>query len=171
MNPLSQDIANVQRDLMVGRIHTSLTTPNRCTTIHIETLELLISQLETRFNQKDFNTVCDMETMLLAAANGSSTTIPESMQLYAKDIDMAKLENQLKLLNQYIKATNEEIKEVTSMRTIANAVSSCQVGRKMLSEVATLLQLYFTIPVTTTTAERSFSALRRLKTWLRSTMS
>ena len=41
----------------------------------------------------------------------------------------------------------------------------------MLSEVNKLLQLYLTFPVTTATAERSFSALRRLKTFLRSTMT
>ena len=31
--------------------------------------------------------------------------------------------------------------------------------------------MYLTVPVTTATAERSFSALRRIKTYLRSTMS
>ncbi|KAF0710852.1 52 kDa repressor of the inhibitor of the protein kinase-like [Aphis craccivora] len=34
----------------------------------------------------------------------------------------------------------------------------------------TLLQLFATIPVTTASAERSFSSLRRLKNYLRSTM-
>ncbi|ELT96985.1 hypothetical protein CAPTEDRAFT_145680, partial [Capitella teleta] len=32
-------------------------------------------------------------------------------------------------------------------------------------------RIYMTLPVTSATAERSFSALRRLKTYLRSTMS
>ena len=41
----------------------------------------------------------------------------------------------------------------------------------MLPEVSTLLQIYFTLPVTTATAERTFSVLRRLKTFLRSTMT
>ena len=41
----------------------------------------------------------------------------------------------------------------------------------MLSEVDALLRLYFTIPITTATAERSFSVLRRIKTYLRSSMS
>ena len=30
-----------------------------------------------------------------------------------------------------------------------------------------MLKLYYTIPVTSATCERSFSAMRRLKTWLR----
>ena len=41
----------------------------------------------------------------------------------------------------------------------------------MFSEVDVLLLLYLTIPATTVTAERSFSALCRVKTYLRSTMT
>jgi hypothetical protein len=41
----------------------------------------------------------------------------------------------------------------------------------MLSEVVHLINHFYTIPVTTSTAERTFSALRRLKTYLRTTMS
>ena len=40
----------------------------------------------------------------------------------------------------------------------------------MLQEVDKLLRLYLTFPVTTPTAECSFSSLRRIKTYLRSTM-
>ena len=43
--------------------------------------------------------------------------------------------------------------------------------RSMLCEVDKLLLLYLTIPVTTATAERSFSSLRRVKIYLRNTMS
>ena len=41
----------------------------------------------------------------------------------------------------------------------------------MFSEVCMLLRILLTIPVTTSTAERTFSTLRRLKTFLRSTMT
>ena len=41
----------------------------------------------------------------------------------------------------------------------------------MFNQVNKLLHIVLTIPVTTSTAERSFSTLRRLKTYLRSTMS
>ena len=45
------------------------------------------------------------------------------------------------------------------------------VNKAMLSEVFTLLKLYYTVPMTTATSERSFSILRRLKNYLRSTMT
>ena len=41
----------------------------------------------------------------------------------------------------------------------------------MFDEVARLLPIFLTIPVTTATAERTFSVLRRLKAFLRSSMS
>ena len=41
----------------------------------------------------------------------------------------------------------------------------------MLNQVHKLLQIYLTIPMTTATAERTFSTLRRLKNYLRTTMT
>ena len=38
-------------------------------------------------------------------------------------------------------------------------------------EVHRLLHIYLTIPLTSATAERTFSALRQLKSYLRSTMT
>ena len=43
--------------------------------------------------------------------------------------------------------------------------------KTMLSEVYCLIQIFLTIPVTTATAESTFSSLKWLKTFLRSTMT
>ena len=43
--------------------------------------------------------------------------------------------------------------------------------KKLASEVVKLMRIILTMPVSTCTAERSFSSLRRLKNYLRSTMS
>ena len=70
-----------------------------------------------------------------------------------------------------IKTGGMKIKKVTNVRTIAEAMNKSTIYKGMLGEVDKLLKLYFTFPVTTATAERSFSSLRRIKTFLRSTMS
>ena len=44
-------------------------------------------------------------------------------------------------------------------------------SREIYSEIDIILRIYFTIPITTATAERSFSVLRRVKNYLRSTMT
>ena len=41
----------------------------------------------------------------------------------------------------------------------------------MLSEVEKVIQLCLSLPISVASSERSFSTLRRLKTWTRSTMS
>lgn len=43
--------------------------------------------------------------------------------------------------------------------------------RSLISEVETLVKLVLVMPATNATSERTFSALRRIKTYLRSTMS
>ncbi|XP_035985290.1 zinc finger MYM-type protein 1-like isoform X2 [Fundulus heteroclitus] len=43
--------------------------------------------------------------------------------------------------------------------------------RRLFGQVETLVRLLLVVPVSSSEAERSFSALRRLKTWLRSTMT
>ena len=43
--------------------------------------------------------------------------------------------------------------------------------RQMFDQVTTMVQLYLSISVITATAERTFSVLRRLKTYLRTDMS
>ena len=60
--------------------------------------------------------------------------------------------------------------KVTSVRTVPDILNHVPLAKNMLSEVGNLVHLYFTIPITTCTAERSFSSLRCIKTYLRSTM-
>ena len=43
--------------------------------------------------------------------------------------------------------------------------------RSIITEVSKLVRIILTLPVSSCTAERSFSGLRRLKTYLRSRMS
>lgn len=50
-------------------------------------------------------------------------------------------------------------------------MNSNPVARQMCPELHSFLKLYLTIPVTTATAERTFSTMKRLKTYLRSSMT
>lgn len=78
------------------------------------------------------------------------------------------------ILPDVIKTTfNGTIKKVTNIRTITDAMHMMQssIYQNMLCELNKLLLLYLTIPVTTATAERSFSSLRRVKTYLQNIIS
>ena len=52
-----------------------------------------------------------------------------------------------------------KVKQVTNIRTTADALSQSTIVKSMLNEADKLLRAYFTFPVTSVTAERSFSSL------------
>ena len=58
------------------------------------------------------------------------------------------------------------IVQVTNVRTLCDVMNEVSTSKEMFSEMIKLLAIFFVIPVTTSTAERSFSALRHLKTYL-----
>ena len=60
---------------------------------------------------------------------------------------------------------------ITKVKNVRTLMAETSLGKEMLLEVVRLIKLFYTIPVTTFTAERTFSAFRRLKTYLRITMS
>ena len=55
--------------------------------------------------------------------------------------------------------------------TTVRICAAIQMARSFFPAVSDALTIAATLPVTTCTVERSFSTLRRIKTWLRSTMS
>lgn len=93
------------------------------------------------------------------------------------DVDLSKLKTQLQMLPNLVRTRNVKvpncipIKSVTNVRTICDVVNEININKEMLSEVLRLLKIlnFYTIQMTTSSAERTFSALRRLKTYLQST--
>ena len=147
---------------------------------YFEVLDLLISELQRRFQQKRGMPVAAIiEKILLDAANGAHNNgeLPQELQLYKNDIDLARFKIQLQMIPDLIRTRNQKltnsapITKVTNVRTICDIMNDVTISKDMLSEVHRMLQIFYTVPVTTSTAERTFSALRRLKTFLRSTMS
>lgn len=144
---------------------------------YYEALEVASGEVARRFDQPDICVIQEIESLLLNAANGED--IPEIPQpvteYFGKKVDVARLRIQLLMLPDTIKSacegTSVKIKKVTNIRTIADTFNQSPIYKGMLSEVDKVLRTYLTFPVTSATAERSFSALRRIKTFLRSTMT
>ncbi|KAK3095241.1 hypothetical protein FSP39_012040 [Pinctada imbricata] len=141
---------------------------------YYEALDLAKGELNARFDQKNMSVVQEIEALLLSAANGEDVSIPSSVaDLYKNDISLGSLETQLKLLPGIFKDDDSKIKikRVTLIDTISTYMLRSEANKRLLSDVYSLLKIYLTIPVTTATAERAFSSLRRIKTYLRSTMT
>ena len=88
---------------------------------------------------------------------------------------MKRLERQLQMLpdlvSTYNLSQNLQVSKVSTIRTVCELFTAVPTAKQMFCEVDKLLRIYLTFPITTATAERSFSTLRRINTYLRSTMS
>ena len=87
--------------------------------------------------------------------------------MYSRDLDFEELQNDLRILPK----TVSNVKYVTSVDTICQSLSASPALRNMFQQTCALLHLYLTVPISSASSERSFSALRRIKTYLRNTMS
>ena len=83
--------------------------------------------------------------------------------MYSQDANLPKLKVQLKVVPDLIRAFNaahpdRSVKEVTTLRMFSDILNAMPSTKVMFDEVARLLQIVLTIPITTATVERTFSA-------------
>ena len=143
---------------------------------YFEALDILINELQRRFQQRSLSVLHEIEDIIIKSCNG--VVVKPSDEIIAKyksDINFERLLPQLAMMPELLKAANEEnsteIKEVMSMGIVCDMMNGTSIGKVLFSEVHQLIRLYLTVPMTSATAERTFSTLRRLKTYLRSTMT
>ncbi len=75
------------------------------------------------------------------------------------------IQTQLTLLH----ANSTQLEDIQSIIAYLQTLTSVQ--KEFYSEVIKIVKLILVMPATNAVSERSFSALRRLKTWLRTTMT
>ena len=110
--------------------------------IYYEACDLLLSELEHRFQNQHIPSVLAIEQMLLKAANGSSYQNELSaveVSCYKNDIDWADLSRHLPLLRDVVKKSNPILQNMTSIHSIiCEALNSNNVYKDMLPSVAQL---------------------------------
>ena len=128
--------------------------------------------IRTGFNQEDFKVYQSIQELLLKAAAGEDhdEELAKVMAVYGDtDLQQYKLEAQLSLLPEVVQAMGYD----TSRFDIADLLDFFQslgnARKLLLSEICTPSKLMLVIPATKVVSERSFSALKRVKTHLRST--
>ena len=147
---------------------------------YYEALDMTGGEIQNRFNLTSGMPVAAvLENTLLNAINsseGSFNNIPDEINLYSKAIDIAHLKIQLAMLPDLLRTYNDKnpnthITKVTTLRTLGEIMLNVHCSQIMLSKVSRLLSTTLTIPVTSASAERTFSALHHLKNFLRSTIT
>lgn len=141
--------------------------------IYYEALDLIVSCISTRFDQQGFKVYCNVQNLLLKAAQGVeySLELDYVTKFYGSDFNPELLKTQLEVFSANQSSSPPADKEIhlSDVRNFFTTATSAQ--RDLLLEVCRLFQLLLVMPATNATSERSFSALRRVKTYLRSTMA
>ena len=131
---------------------------------------MLTEEFSRRFDQASLALPAAIEDILVKAINNtdeSPIVVPDIVtEAYSKDINMKRLEKQLQMLpdlaSAYKTSQSLEVLKVTSVRMVCEIRQSIPVAQEMFCETDKLLRIYLTIPISTATAERSFSALRHI---------
>ena len=133
--------------------------------IYFEVIDVLVASIQERFNQKGFQMLQKLETILLET-NPKREIVQDACRFYGTDLNQDRLLAQLMSLHSTKQdGSIDDFKSLISYLKGLNAVE-----REYYSEVIKVAKLILVMPATNALSERSFSALRRVKTWLRTTI-
>lgn len=141
---------------------------------YFEAIDLIINCIKDRFQQPGYIVYSHLEQLLLKAAENKD--IKEELEFvckfYEDDLDQENLKAQLFTFGIEFQLTRGDSSTPNDIFDIKNYFCSLTgAQRSLLSQVCRVLQLILIMPATNATSERSFSALRRVQTYLRNTMT
>lgn len=148
------------------------------TSVYIPLLDNVLADLRSRFTEETFGVYelfVFMPSQLLHATRENEARVATDIaQRYCSFIGGSRapitakvIQAELRLWREKWKRESEDGADIPS--TAVQALYMCDGG--VFPSIRTFLQILATLPVSVASAERSFSTLRRLKTWLRSQMS
>lgn len=144
--------------------------------VYYQALDLIINCIEDRFDQPGYRIYKTLELLLVKACKEED--FEDDLQIvcgfYRDDFIVENLRAQLKTFGLHFKQNFKHPIGGNGSLTIFDVkdhfLSFSSGQMLLLSEVKRLLQLVLVMPATNASSERSFSALRRIKTYLRTTM-
>ena len=136
--------------------------------IYFEALDLLVQAIADRFDQPGYRTYSSLQALFLKATKKEdfSEELKTVCTLYGSDLHAANLRSQLEILSNNFSSSSGDIVEVKNH--IQQLTTS---ERDLMKEVVLLMKLTLVLPATNATSEHAFSAMRRIKSYLRSTMT
>ena len=138
---------------------------------YFEVYDYVISGIRDRFNQKDYAKYVRMENVLIGGFNRNDveSNLEYIGRQFEGDIDTYRLQTELTLLPRIAESANKKVGSINIADTF-DILRSAGVRKVLIPEVIKLAKLIMLMPATNATSERSFSALKRLKTYVRSSM-
>ena len=148
--------------------HHPVTVEDYYRPLYFEAIDFILQALMSCFEQPSFKAFCIMEQVLLKRIEGedASDEIEEMKKIFGDDVDVTSLSTELEVLKSICKKNKPshtlEIIEVLKKCNRDNCL--------IIPSLLKIVKLLLVVAPTTATAERSFSMMRRVKTWLRATM-
>ena len=142
--------------------------------VYYEALDLVVEGITNRFEQAGYQIYRNLEDLLLKACRGQDfeTELDFVCDFYTKDVKKLDLQTQLPLLRALMIELHASDTPKLTIKDIVKSVRDIsEVQKVSLCHVWVLFKLLLVMPATNASSEHSFSALRRVKTYLRSTMS
>ena len=139
--------------------------------IYFEAIDFATTAITARFDQKDFKVYMNLQELLLKATAKQpyDAEVAEVLKVYSEDLNPYQLEGQLVLLPQVAASNAFDTSRFNVDDLISFFQSIDEPHKLLLSEICMLGKLLLVIPATNAASERSFSALKRVKTYLRAT--
>ena len=131
---------------------------------YFEVLDTLIGEIERRFESSSFTFYAKVENVLENAAIGKSISTRDVgviVEHFKEDLVESDLLTELKMVKNVYCEKSFAYKEFKEKIVLYKSI---------FPQTSRLLQLLLVMPATSATAERSFSSLRHVKTYLRTTM-
>ena len=137
--------------------------------IYFEAIDVIVSSIKERFEQPAFKIFTEVEQLLLKSIGKkpAEEEMKTAKASFCDDFDDQSLPCELELLPTIFRG----FKPVNFSEVGDFIQSLSNEKRKLIKNVVIIIRLVLTMGATSATPERSFSTMRRLKTWLRSTMS
>ena len=140
----------------------------------------MIAAVEERFVQSGIEQLLEVEKPIFLSANDDNyeASLNTALEMYGQDFEKhgSHLKAQLVLLPRLIQGkqlivddkTREATKAVSGLLFILQSVPPASLN--LFGEILKFIKLLLVCPASAASVERSFSGLRRLKTWLHSSI-
>ena len=149
-----------------GKAEFNATAKDLYRQVYFEAIDLAVTSINDRFDQPGYKVYSNVEQLLFQACSGVDyeDEVKFVCEFYGEDVNRQDLESQLKVLRTlYIEKTDDgEKPSIQVLKRILQSLTPTQLH--LVDMVCWTFQLLIIMPATNATSERSFSALRRIKT-------
>jgi len=162
---LSKQRKTPKRLIKGGQEHYFMSAKEQDKALFFECVDTMLSALYNRFQSNILEHLATVENFIVDPQKINTSII---IEYYGSDFDGTKLE-----LHRNIMLDVAKVKKfnISSLSDAIDFLKQEVYVQDLVPEILKLIKIMLTVPVSSCTAERSFSALRCLKTFLRSTMT